>query len=199
LPIKIKHLPINDFYRRADQCTLFLFTSNLINDDDMELIIIRKYLLNCFMLLIPIFIWNIIFAKSLPKGYTMDFFWKDIPAIIGNTENILRIMVFILPIFMKFSLETKLQKVGISIYVLGIIIYFLSWIVQIYFPECYWSKSIFGFMAPAYTSIIWFVGIGLIGKTTFIKIPYLSVIYIFISVCFVVIHSIHTYVVFQRL
>jgi hypothetical protein len=165
----------------------------------MKLIKNRKYLLNCFILLIPIFIWNLIFAKSLPKGYTMDFFWKDIPAIIGNTENILRIIVFILPILMTFSLETKLQKIGFGLYIFGTAIYFLSWIVQIYFPECFWSKNILGFMAPAYTTLLWFVGIGLIGKNTIIKIPYITVIYIIITVCFVITHSIHTYIVFQRL
>jgi len=159
----------------------------------------RRYFLNCFLLLIPVFIWNLIFVKSLPKGYAMDFFWKEIPAIIGNTENILRIIVFILPVSMLFSLQTKLQRTGFGLYISGIILYFLSWIVQIYFPESFWSKSILGFMAPAYTTIIWFAGIGLIGKNSFIKIPGMSAIYIVISTVFVIVHSIHCYIVFQRL
>ncbi len=165
----------------------------------MKLKKLGKYIRSCFLLLIPVYIWNIIFMKSLPKGYSMDFFWKDIPAIIGNTENVLRIIVFTLPIIMTLSFETKIQKIGFGIYLFGIIIYFLSWTAQMYFPELFWSKSIFGFMAPAYTTIIWFVGIGLIGKNSFIKIPYLSAIYIFLSAVFVVFHSIHCYIIFQRL
>jgi len=158
-----------------------------------------KYFLNCFILLIPIFLWNIIFASSLPKGYGSEIFWKDIPAIVGKSENFLRIIVFVLPVIMSFSLKTKLQMAGFFIYTIGVILYFMSWIVQIYFPEIGWSRSLFGFMAPAFTTIIWFVGIGLIGSRAFIKIPYMSVIYIFSSFFFVVFHSIHTYMVFQRL
>ena len=129
----------------------------------------------------------------------MDFFWNDIPVFIGNVENILRIVVFILPLLMILSLKTKIQRIGFVLYILGIIIYFLSWAVQIYLPDGLWSKSILGFMAPAYTTIIWFVGIGLIGNKSFLKIPYMSAIYIAISILFVIFHSLHSYIVFQRL
>ncbi len=160
---------------------------------------IRKYFLNCFLLLIPIFIWNLIFIDSLPQNYNMDFPMKDIPTIIGIVENILRIIVFVLPLTMVFSLKTKTQKIGLIIYIIGTILYFLSWIALIYFPESLWSKSILGFMALAYTTIIWFIGIGMIGKTSFIKIPYISSLYILISLLFVLFHSIHAFIVFQRL
>jgi len=158
-----------------------------------------KYLLNCFLLLIPVIIWNLMFYKSLPQAYTKDIFWKDIPAIIGNTENILRYIVFILPLFMTLTLDTKLQKIGLGIYVTGIIIYFLSWIFQLYFPDSFWSKSLLGFMAPAYSTLIWLVGIGIIGSVSFVKIPFMSAIYIGVSVCFVVVRAVHAYLVFQRL
>ena len=160
---------------------------------------IGKYFLNCFLLLIPVFIWNIIFVNSLPKAYSPNIFWKDIPVIVGVSENILKIIVFVLPIIMVFSLKKKLQKIGFVIFMVGVILYFISWSFQIWFPKSLWSQSIFGFMAPAYTTIIWFVGIGLIGTKAFIKIPYLSIIYILISTIFVIFHSLHTYIVFQSL
>lgn len=160
---------------------------------------IRKYLLNCFLLLIPIFLWNIILVDYLPKAYSPDIFWKDIPNLIANSENILRIVVFVFPAIMLLSLKTRLQKIGFGIYLIGLIIYFLSWVVVIIYPQSYWTTSLIGFMAPAYTTIIWFVGIGLIGNKAFFKIPKLSWIYIFLSLLFVLIHSAHTYLVFQNL
>ncbi len=129
----------------------------------------------------------------------MEFFWKDIPTIIGKSENILRIIVFIMLLIMSISFDTKLQKADLIIYLVGVILYFLSWVVQIYYPETMWSKSIFGFMAPAYITIIWFIGIGLVGTTSFFKIPYMSFIYISISTLFVLFHSLHAYIVYQRL
>lgn len=157
-----------------------------------------KYYLNCFLLLIPVFIWDLIFVDSLPDYYLNDK-WDNIPTGIAYSENILKTFVFILPLIMSFSLETKIQKIGFGVYMMGIVVYFLSWVAQIYFSESAWSKSILGFMAPAYTTIIWLIGIGLIGKNTFLKIPNMSITYIILSVCFVVVHTLHSYKVFQGL
>lgn len=159
---------------------------------------IIKYILNCFLLLIPIFIWNIYFIDSLPIKYSNNN-WNDIPPFIEYAENILKFILFVSPVFMVLSFKTMSQKIGLSLYIFGVIIYFLSWSAHIYFPESVWSKSIFGFMAPAYTTIIWLIGIGLIGKNSFFKIPYISIYFIIISICFVIIHSLHPYLVFWKL
>ncbi len=148
--------------------------------------------------MIPIFLWNLFLTSYLPNGYSMDVFWKDIPPLIGNTENILRIIVFMLPLVMTFSLKSRQQKIGFVVFLAGLILYFSSWLMQIYLPESNWSNSIFGFMAPAYTTLIWFVGIGLIGNTSVLKIPFISHIYIGSSLAFVIVHSIHTYIVYMR-
>jgi hypothetical protein len=160
---------------------------------------ILKYVLNCFILLIPIFLWNILFATSLPRGYSIEFFWKDIPPVIGTTENILRITAFFLPLLMPLTIKTSRQKIGLGIYLAGVAIYFLSWVLQIYLPESAWSSSLFGFLAPAYTTVIWLIGIGLIGDKLFVKVPYKPIIYIAISTVFVVFHTTHAYMVYIRL
>ena len=165
----------------------------------MTYIEINKYLFNCFWLFIPIIIWNIVFTSKLPIGYSSEFFDNNIPMYISYGENILRLILFLLPVIMAFSLDTKIQKIGFSLYIIGTILYFISWLVQIYYPESIWSLSVFGFMAPAFTTLIFFIGIGLIGQQTFIKIPYISIIYIILSIFFMLFHSIHTYIVFQRL
>ena len=160
---------------------------------------ILKYALNCFILIIPILLWNILFATSLPRGYSIEFFWKDIPPIVGTAENILRIIAFFLPLLMPLAIKTSYQKIGLGIYLAGVVIYFLSWVLQIYLPESAWSSSLFGFLAPAYTTAIWFIGIGLIGDRLFFKVPYKPIIYIAISTIFVVFHTTHAYIVYTRL
>ncbi len=160
---------------------------------------ILKYALNCFILVIPVFLWNILFATSLPRGYSMEFFWKDIPPIVGTTENILRIVAFFLPILMPLAIQSSQQRIGLGIYLAGMTIYFLSWVLQIYLPESAWSSSLFGFLAPAYTTAIWFIGIGLIGDRLFVQVPYKPIIYIAFSMVFVVFHTTHAYIVYTRL
>ncbi|MCX2764697.1 hypothetical protein [Aquimarina muelleri] len=160
---------------------------------------VNKYLSTCFLLLISIFIWNIVFINYLPKGYGNDALWEDIPLLIKYSENISKVIVLALPAIMVLSLKTKLQKIGFIIYCIGLALYFLSWIVMIVCPNCNWSESLIGFMAPAYTTIIWFVGIGLIGNQSFFKIKYLPALYISLSVFFVIIHSLHAYIVFHKL
>lgn len=160
---------------------------------------ILYYLLSCFILIIPVVLWNVLFASSLPKRYAMDVFWEDIPSSIGTTENVLRLAVFVIPLLMPLSFKSDTQKMGLAVFIIGVLIYFSSWLLQINFPESSWSKSVFGFMAPAYTPIIWFVGIGMIGETLFVKIPYHPIVYIGISALFVVFHSLHSYIVYVRL
>lgn len=160
---------------------------------------ISKYLTNGLLLLIPVILWNILFAGVLPKAFLPDIFWKDIPTIIATGENVMRIIVFTLPIILQLGLKDKLQWRGMYIYIAGVSIYFLSWIMQMYFPETAWSRSAIGFMAPAYTTIIWFMGIALWGKPYWDKIRYHQIIYITLAVIFVIFHSLHTYVVFSRL
>lgn len=160
---------------------------------------VKKYIFNCFLLLIPIFIWNLIFYDQLPAAYGSEIFWKNIPTYISYPENLFRIIVLSTPILMSLSLKSRQQKMGFIIYSIGTIIYFLSWLVLILHPNSNWSQSLLGFMAPAYTTIIWLIGIGILGHKTFIRIPKASLIYIILACVFVVFHALHTYTVFERL
>lgn len=159
---------------------------------------IKKYLLNCFLLLIPILLWNILLMDVLPQGYQAEIFWKNIPEIVTYSESILRIIVFALPAFMVLSLQSNTQKIGLVLYVLGLLVYFASWLIIIIEPTIDWSQSLVGFMAPAYTTLIWFIGIGLIGQKSFLKVPHLTWIYMTSSILFVIVHTTHTYIVYQN-
>ena len=66
----------------------------------MNMDLIMGYLANCFLLLVPILLWNVVFAGKLPKAYSAEIFSKDIPRFIEYGENISRLFVFVLPILM---------------------------------------------------------------------------------------------------
>lgn len=62
---------------------------------------LTSYLLNCFLLIIPTLLFNVIFASSLPKAFSAEIFWKDIPPVLATGENILRGIVLIFPFLMR--------------------------------------------------------------------------------------------------
>ena len=159
----------------------------------------KKYIFNCFLLILPILLWNITLAAYLPKAFNPDVFWRDIPDWVVYCENTLRISIMVIPVIMFFSLKTSNQKIGLKIYFIGTLLYFLSWLALIIYPNSYWGQSMFGFMAPAYTPILWLIGIGLIGNKSFFRIKNLTFIYISLSILFVSFHLLHTYIVYQRL
>ena len=137
-------------------------------------------------------------SNRLTSTYSAEEFDKDIPSLIANGENISRLLVFVLPILMPIRIETESQKLGLWLYVIGVAIYFVSWLVQMALPQSAWSLSAFGFLAPAYTPLIWLVGIGLIGKELYFDSPYRSWIYILLSVIFIGLHLSHAWTVYSR-
>jgi len=157
-----------------------------------------NYLLNCMLLILPIMAWNVIFANKLPRAYLAEIFEKDIPPLITNGENIFRLLVFILPLLMPLRIETQTQKLGLWFYLTGTAIYFISWLAQMYFLQSAWSLSAWGFLAPAYTPIIWLVGIGLIGSELYFSSPYRSWMYIALSSIFIAFHLSHALTVYAR-
>lgn len=156
------------------------------------------YLLNCLLLLLPIMAWNIALADKLPRLYAPEVFEKNIPTFIIGGENFFRLVIFILPLLMPIRIETPLQKLGLTLYLAGTLIYFLSWLAQMYMPQSAWSLSIFGSLAPAYTPLIWLTGIGLIGSSLYFSSPYRSWVYITLSIVFVAFHLSHTFIAYQR-
>ncbi len=158
----------------------------------------KQYILNCFLLLLPIFAWNMVFANKLPQKYTDKGKWNDIPKALAAIENTFRTIVFLSPVLMILNINNDRTTIGLIIYIIGLIIYFLAWLLQMYRPDSPWSKSLLGMMAPAFTPIIWLNGIALIGQENFLKIPGFSLFYIIISLIFISVHSLHAYIVFKQ-
>ena len=120
---------------------------------------VEPIMMNCFIPLIPILAWNIVFASKLPSAYKPQSFDKDIPTFTVVGENIFRTIIFILPLFFKIGIENSMQRVGGIIFLVGVVLYFASWLMLIYSPDSRWSKNAIGFSAPAFTPIIWLIGL----------------------------------------
>lgn len=159
----------------------------------------KKYFLNCFILMLPILLWNILLSSQLPENYQPEVFSRGIPIALMYVENSSRFFLFVIACLMPLNFHTKEQKVGLYVYLSGLLLYFASWIIIICFPKSDWSNSIIGFSAPAYTPIIWIAGIALIGDSFSFSIPYRPWIFITVSAVFLAAHISHAIMVFYTL
>ena len=77
-------------------------------------------------------------------------------------------------------------------------LYLLSWIPLMIAPESGWSTSWPGFVAPAYTPLLWLTGLGLIGRRLYVRSPYQRWMYIALASGFIAFHVTHTSIVYTR-
>jgi len=154
--------------------------------------IILKYINNCFLFFVPILLFNIIFFKKLPSHYL-----KNISHPIIIMESITRIIVIAFSIIMAINIKNEIEKIGLIIYIIGIIIYFTSYFMEIYAPNTLFGKNIIFILAPYWTSVIWLIGIGLVGNRLFVNIPYHFTVYLILSITFATIHTIHGYLCYK--
>lgn len=145
-------------------------------------------LLNCFYLVLPVLIWNFIFASKLNQ----DIFKLEIEynKYLYITEDVLRYLSFILPILLPIKITQSWQELGIVIYLIGIIIYFISWLPVLLMPENNFTNNKIVLFAPFVTPIVFFTGIALLGD---------SLIFFIISILFVGIHLINGFMKYKLL
>jgi hypothetical protein len=159
---------------------------------------IQKYIFNCFLLTIPILLWDYIFTDKLPKAPEPNHYWKEISPFIIQIENISRLIMFVMISFMPIKITTSIQKKGLILYIFGTLLYFGSWVILMYFPNSIWSKSVLGLLAPAYTPLFWLIGIGFIGNSYFFNIPFKRWLYFLVVITFIIFHNWHTYLIYFR-
>lgn len=128
---------------------------------------------NCFWLILPLLIWNIIFgAKITQEQITSD---AHSPAWLLGAENIFRLVTFILPLFLALPSKadlalvdgwhSALPKLGLALYIIGTLVYSASWIPLMIAPGSAWSQSIPGLFAPRLTPLIPLIGIALLADS----------------------------------
>ena len=159
---------------------------------------LRSYSLSCGLLLLPIFLGNLAFAPFLPSRLSMKEFWRDIPSSLGFLENALRAAVSILPFVMPLELKSVGQRRGLLVYGIGAAFYFCAWAAVILAPNSTWSAGPAGFLAPAYTPLIWLVGIAMLGQRLYWGRWYRWWMFLVPTAGFVAAHVSHTWLVYAR-
>jgi hypothetical protein len=80
------------------------------------------YVLNCFLLVVPVLLLNLVFAGHLPPGYQPSQ-WNDVPAAVTVPENALRILVMALPLLLPITIGGTAHLVGLLLYLAGLAAY----------------------------------------------------------------------------
>lgn len=156
------------------------------------------YVWNCFWLMAPVLAMNVLLMGKLPRIYQPEVFSDRIPAWIVGGENALRLGTMVLPLLMPLHVVRPIQKIGVLVYLAGLILYFVSWAMQLWFSQSRWSLSRLGFMAPGYTPLIWLLGVALIGNSFYFAVPYTSWMYVGLSAAFLAFHNLHAWIVYTR-
>ena len=159
---------------------------------------LHHYVLSCGLLMVPILAWNMALTGFLPSALGSQEFWRDIPPIVTYGENLLRLIVVILPFLMPLDLGTVSQRRGLTLFMIGMVVYFLAWLALILFPKSRWSLSWMGFLAPAYTPLLWLAGLGLMGRKLYWPGPYRWWMYHWLAAGFTAFHVAHAAIVYER-
>jgi hypothetical protein len=151
--------------------------------------------------LTPVLIFDFTLARYLPPAYQADVFWKDVPLAIAGPENVLRGLVFSVPILMPIAHgRTATRTLGFALYAGGLVLYCSSWLALIAWPDSEWRWAAIGFTAPSWTPLFWLVGIALIGSDRLFA-PLRCArrwMFVLLSVAFLVFHNLHSALIFAR-
>jgi len=159
---------------------------------------IRRYALSCGLLTLPILAWNLAFMRLLPHPLSSEEFWRDIPRHLALGENATRLITVVWPFLMPLDITTSSQRRGLVVFVVGVSLYVLSWVALILYPQARWSTSWAGFLAPAYTPLVWLIGLGIMGRRLYWPVPYRWWAYVGMAGVFVAFHVTHAALVYRR-
>lgn len=135
---------------------------------------------NALWLILPLLLWNIVLGPRITSQQILSD--ANSPQWLLIAENITRIAIFMLPLFIPLKLDSKRSKLGLGIFILGTLTYFSSWLPLLIAPQSAWSVSPAGLLAPRLTPLIPFIGIAIIGS---------SWTYGGISLIFILLHTWH--------
>lgn len=159
---------------------------------------LARYVWSCGVLTVPILVWNVVCTRFLPPALASNEFSRDIPPLVTYGENTLRMVVMVLPFLMPLEVATGGQRRGLLLFTVGTVFYVLAWVPLMIAPQSGWSTSWLGFVAPAYTPIVWLTGLGLVGRRLYVPSPYRRWMYVALACVFIAFHLTHTSIVYAR-
>jgi hypothetical protein len=158
-----------------------------------------RYMLNGFLLVIPLLLFDAAFASRLPAAYQAAQ-WNDVPALVALPEGVLRVGTMLLTLLLPISAAGPAQRFGAVLYAAGLVAYVTAWTMQIRWPGSAWSTGTAGFLAPAVTPALWLTGIGLIGMRPLLPhARYLPWVFLGTAAAFLAFHTLHAVLVFRRM
>ena len=155
--------------------------------------VIQYFYRNSFLLFIPVILINILFTKYLPEYYL-----KNISHIIIPIEMVVRVILMALSTIMIIDIKDRIGKTGVIIYITGFVIYVISYFILINYSDTVVGKNMILQLSGYWTAMIWLIGIGVIGKKLFVKIPYHYTLYIVLSILFGILHTYHGYILLAK-
>jgi len=159
----------------------------------------QRLLRSGIWLWLPPLVASFAFWPNLGPSYQPDIFWHDIPSVLGIVENTSRFGVITFSALLLMSWRTHSERTGWIIYTVGFALYALCQWAIVLGPTGWWATSAFGFLAPAYTPIIFVVGIGLIGsKPITSQLMWVRWLFWPTAVVFLFSHNTHALMVFLR-
>ncbi|MBO9636843.1 MAG: hypothetical protein J7576_01615 [Siphonobacter aquaeclarae] len=155
----------------------------------------KKYLLTCLLLTVPVMIWNIGMTGYLPSAFQPEVFGRGIPAWIVYGEQLFRTLFFVF----AFLMPIAGSRTGWYLYGVGLWLYLLSWLLLILLPYSGWSTSLPGFLAPTLTPGLWMTGILRLGGRFSFGLPIRRWAVCVTIGLFLFCHITHTVLVYRRL
>jgi hypothetical protein len=134
-------------------------------------------------------VFDITFTKYLPELYL-----KNIAHTIVPIEATVRTALIALSTIMKINVQDRKGKIGILIYIAGLILYFISYFLLINYADVIIGKNMILQLSGYWTAMIWLIGIGFIGNRLFFKIPYHYTLFIILSILFGITHTYYGYI-----
>jgi hypothetical protein len=100
---------------------------------------LELHLLNGFLLLLPLLAWNLAPGSRLNLEAVISD--AHSPKWLLKAENIIRILVSVLSLFLPLDFKSASNKAGLAIYGFGVQIYFAAW--QLTIAGASWMSSSF--------------------------------------------------------
>lgn len=157
-----------------------------------------RYLVSCGLLTVPILVWNAAFTRYLPPALSSSDFNRDIPPLLLFTENTLRLGVMVVPFLMPLDVVSTVQRRGLWLFVMGVLLYVFAWVPLMVAAASAWSTGRVGFLAPACTPLVWLAGLGLTGGRLYGSLPFKPWMYLLLASAFVAAHVAHANLVYTR-
>lgn len=158
----------------------------------------RPYILNGFLLTVPVLCWNMVAAQDLPPFFYPASFEREIPLVIILGEHIFRFLFFAMVFLMPLPGRGSCRGMGWTLYSTGLCLYVVSWLLLMWAPDSAWSQSLAGVSAPSWTPLLWMLGIVYICDAFSFGLRYRRWIPLLTLFLFLLFHNLHVVYAFRQ-